>query len=148
MSLRPAGEVCIFVINRTAGSVEEWRDEDFTGTKRQTSVTPTPTLTIGDATYALRSVVAHEGDDPHKGHYVTFIVNSKTKKVLCYDDRECMEEPTLPIEAYTNSKILVYQRVASLGRVDTILLSGPRSDTAEASLRSASGSLLSEFLHT
>ncbi|CAD7950928.1 unnamed protein product [Amoebophrya sp. A25] len=67
-------------------------------------------LTKKGAQYQLQSIVAHSGDTPHCGHYVTWCRRWETSTWICYNDSTASEHDNLPLSVKTQAYILLYQK--------------------------------------
>ena len=112
-----ASEILMLVVNREVATgptnVQLWgrqRNDRFTASKHRTHIEPTKQITIEGTEYNLRAVVVHRGTTVNSGHYLTYILNSKDSKVWCFDDARRSELSALPEEAFTDSRLLFYER--------------------------------------
>jgi len=82
-----------------------WRPEDGGGQYNKAGIFP---IRIK---YRISSVVAHLGDTPYSGHYITWNRRWETDTWTCYNDTRATEFDKLPAYVYAQAYMLLYQQV-------------------------------------
>ena len=111
-------DTCVLRINRYSAGLQ----------RRSDQVYPDPMLVLGDSSYSLQAVIAHQGDSTHHGHYIMYLRSSQGWERR--DDAACtlVGNDTVPPCNLSELYVVIYKKVEALSLSEALTAQRTRAD--------------------